>query len=64
MGRRSHIRNRKPSRRRRVSVRAVRRTHPDTELLSRALVQAALDLAASEAAAEEEERQRREVGDD
>lgn len=48
-------------RKRNVSVRAVRRSHPDSQQLSRALVNFALEQAAQEAAAEAEQRQRREV---
>ena len=50
----------KPSgRRRQISVRAVRRTHPDTERLSRALMNFALQRAANEAAAEAEAKKHR-----
>ena len=47
-------------RRRQVSVRAVRRTHPDTERLSRALMTFALEQAANEAAAEADAKRRQE----
>lgn len=43
---------------RRVSVRAVRRTQPDTKQLSRALITYALQQAADEAAAEAAQRTR------
>lgn len=46
---------------RRVSVRAVRRTQPDNQQLSRALMQFALEQAAQEAAAEADSRRRREA---
>ena len=47
-------------RRRQVSVRAVRRTHPDTERLSKALINFALQQAANEAAAEADAKRREE----
>lgn len=49
-------RRRRPGRRREVSVRAVRRRHPDTKPMSRALISYALQQAADEAAAEAERR--------
>lgn len=51
-------------RRRQLSVRAVRRTHPDTERLSRTLLDFALQQAAAEAAAQADAKRRRESADD
>ena len=45
---------------RQVSVRGVRRTHPDTDRLSKALMNFALQQAANEAAAEAEAKRRKE----
>ncbi len=43
---------------RRVSVRAVRRAHPDSVQISRALITFALEQAAQEAAAEADQKRR------
>lgn len=53
MSRSSHVNGKGGKRERHVSVRAVRRSPPDVQKLSRALIRLAMEQAAAEAAAQQ-----------